>query len=248
MKKIFSIYLFLISLGISAYPIPYSIEFPDNSDKPLPAVILLHTSGGKYSTSNMTSFYRKKGYVVYMPDFFQRHGITPKTRHETWTTYKEEIKKELEEIVELMKMNPSIDPNNIFAVGFSNGGYWATYLAGKGLVNAAASHFGVWNEYLGRGRTRCGSDDPADFLSPTSSPVLALHPKYDSVQRLECVEKGWDRARRNGFDKLEIHIYPDKDVTHAWHTENRKKNYHYNQAVLNDSTERTDIFFRKFMK
>jgi dienelactone hydrolase len=121
-------------------------------------------------------------------------------------------------------------------------------LLGKVLLTPPASHFGVWNEYLGRGRTRCGSDDPADFLSPTSSPVLALHPKYDSVQRLECVEKGWDRARRNGFDKLEIHIYPEKDVTHAWHTENRKKNYRYNQVVLNDSTERTDTFFRRFMK
>ena len=63
---------------------------------------------------------------------------------ETFSTYREAIEGELDEIVALAKNDPKVQKQNVFAVGFSNGGFWATYLAGKKRVRAAASHYGVW--------------------------------------------------------------------------------------------------------
>ena len=56
--------------------------------------------------------------------FFKRHGITKSNRFGTWTTYRTQIEQELVEIIGLMKVDPKVDPTNLYAVGFSNGGYW----------------------------------------------------------------------------------------------------------------------------
>jgi poly(3-hydroxybutyrate) depolymerase len=101
---------------------------------------------------------------------------------ETFDKYREEIEKELAAIIALMKTDPKIDSKNIFAVGFSNGGFWASYLAGKGMVTAAASHYGVWKACYGRD---CFNDYPVKYFSSTSSPLLALHGTQDSTQKLE---------------------------------------------------------------
>ena len=59
---------------------------------------------------------------------------------DTFDKYREDIEKELVAIIALMKADPKIDKKNIFAVGFSNGGLWASFMAGKANGNAAASH------------------------------------------------------------------------------------------------------------
>jgi poly(3-hydroxybutyrate) depolymerase len=78
-----------------------------------------------------------------MPDFFERHELSSNNRFETWTTFRGLIEKELSQIVEIMKKDKRVDPNNIFAVGYSNSGYWASYLTATNQVNAGASHFSV---------------------------------------------------------------------------------------------------------
>ena len=100
---------------------------------PFPAVLALHTSGGFRSINHLFQRYVNDGFAVYVPDFFTSHGITTRKRMETFSTYREDIEKK-----------------NVFAVGFSNGGFWVCYLTGNSEVNAGVSHYGVWKANRGR--------------------------------------------------------------------------------------------------
>ena len=87
------------------------------------------------------------------------------------------IEKELIEIVNLIKKDTKIDNKNIFAVGYSNGGYWASFLAAKNYVNAGASYYGVWKW------SRTFNGYPAKYFSEKSNPVLALIGMKDTIQK-----------------------------------------------------------------
>mgnify|MGYP001262957127 CR=1 FL=1 len=199
---------------VAGAPIYHRRAYPTGSG-PFPAVISLHTSGGAKGSSTLIENYRKgpwlkSGYAWYAPNFFDRHGITKRSRMETFDEYRENIEKELTAIIALMKTDPKIDSKNIFAVGFSNGGFWASYLAGKGVVNAAVSHYGVWKACFGRD---CENDYPMKYFSGSGSPTLALHGDEDSTQRMTFAEDAWDEIKvLEG--KLETHVY--KDAGHAW--------------------------------
>ena len=128
---------------------------------------------------------------------------------DTFDKYREDIEKELVAIIALMKVDPKIDNKNIFAVGFSNGGFWASFLAGKANVNAAASHYGVWKGCMGR---NCVNSYPVEYFSPKSSPLLALHGDDDSTQKLSYFEATWDQI--DDTPKIERHVY--EGAGHAW--------------------------------
>ena len=113
--------LFLFSTSLNAEPIFHEKRYP-NGNKLFPAVILLHTSGG-YNKSvyynGHGDYFIKNSFAIYVPDFFSRHNIKSKTRGRTWGKYLKDIEAELSEIVAIMKRDPKIDRNNIFAVGLS---------------------------------------------------------------------------------------------------------------------------------
>jgi len=143
MKKIlycFSVLFICFSFFVSAEPIKFKTYYPKGNG-PFPVVISLHTSGGPFSKwmTIRSMMFVEQGFAIYEPDFFTRHKITSKTRGDTWTKYRKDIESELSEIVALAKKDPKIDSKNTFAIGWSNGGYWATYLAATKEINAAAS-------------------------------------------------------------------------------------------------------------
>jgi len=197
----------------SGSPIYHRRAYPTGSG-PFPAVISLHSSGGARGSRNLIENYRKEtwlkaGYAWYAPNFFDRHGITNNTRMDTFEVYREDIEKELAAIIALMKTDPKIDSKNIFAIGFSNGGFWTSYLAGKGLVTAAASHYGVWKACLG---SDCTNEYPVKYFSSTSSPFLALHGEADSTQKIEYYKDAYNEIKNT--PNYEQHIYPDGG--HVW--------------------------------
>ena len=101
-----------------AEPIYHEKYYPDGSG-PFPVVIALHTSGGFKSVKHLIQRYVDDGFAVYAPDFYKRHGLTPRTRMETFDRFREDIEKDLSEIVDLMKNDPKVQKKNIFATGFS---------------------------------------------------------------------------------------------------------------------------------
>ena len=221
---------------------------------PFPAIIALHTSGGFQSTNTLIENFRsetwvKAGYAWYAPNFFAKHGITTATRMDTFKEYREDIEKELAAIITLMKADPKIDSKNIFAVGFSNGGFWTSFLAGEGIVTAAASHYGVWRASMGRWQ----NPYPAAYFSSKSSPLLALHGDGDSTQKLKFFELAWSLI--DDTPKIERHIY--EGAGHAWDCFPSfpglkkictNKFEAPNREVTNDALKRTLAFFKKHAK
>ena len=234
------IYFFIISAAFSD-PIYHEKKYPSGNG-PFPAVILLHSSGG-FKSNQMLNYlgddYIENGFAIYAPDFFKRHGITTETRKKTWTTFREPIEKELSEIVELVKKDNKIDSKNVFAVGFSNGGYWATYLAGTKQVNAASSHYGVWTFKGGL------NGYPVKYVKKDCSPLLVLHPIKDQIQKIEYVKSHIEKAKKT-CAKVKVHYYTNGG--HAWESQKYKGGVGYNKDVWKDAVTRTINFFRENKK
>ena len=107
------IILFLLMGNARAEPIYNEKYYPDGSG-PFPAVIALHTSGGFKTVKHLIQRYVNDGFAVYAPDFFKRHGITPRTRMMSFDRFREDIEKDLSEIVALMKKDPKVQEKNVF--------------------------------------------------------------------------------------------------------------------------------------
>jgi dienelactone hydrolase len=241
MYRLLIVIYFLISSAVFSEPIYHEKKYPSGNG-PFSAVILLHSSGGfksDYIMSYIGSDYLKNGFAIYAPDFFKRHDITSQTRKKTWTTFRVAIEKELSEIVELVKKDKKIDPNNIFAVGFSNGGYWATYLSATKQVNAASSHYGVWTFAGGL------NGYPARYVKKNCNPLLVLHPKKDQVQKFQYVESHIYKAKKT-CSAVKVHYYDEGG--HAWESQKYQGGVGYNKDVWKDAVNKTIVFFKNNMK
>ena len=241
MSRILIVICFFITSLAFSDPIYYEKKYPSGNG-PFPAVILLHSSGG-FKSNQMLNYlgddYIENGFAIYAPDFFKRHGITTETRKKTWTTFRKPIEKELSEIVELVKKDKKIDSKNVFAVGFSNGGYWATYLAGTKQVNAASSHYGVWTFKGGL------NGYPVKYVKKDCSPLLVLHPIKDQIQKIEYVKSHIEKAKKT-CAKVKVHYYTNGG--HAWESQKYKGGVGYNKDVWKDAVTRTINFFRENKK
>ncbi len=218
----------------SAESIFYEARYPASTGAPVPAVIALHSSGGYASVAGKVGGFVDAGYAVFTPDFFKKHGITTATRFDTWGIYRTDIEQELSELVQLMKKDPKVDPQNIFAVGYSNGGYWVAFLAAKGVVNAGVAHYGVWsfpNNVNGY---------PASYFSPTSHPMLALVGLNDQTQKSKFVLPQVERAQKLS-PAVQLHTY---QATHGWDCKVCNAEYVRNEEVTADALNRTLEFFR----
>ena len=219
----------------------YHEKFYPGGSGPFPAVIVLHTSGGFKTVKYLIQRYVDDGFAVYAPDFFVKHGITPRSRMDTFDRFREDIEKDLSAVVGLMRNDPKVQKENIFASGFSNGGFWVSYLTGSSKVSAGVTHYGVWKANFGREMT---NPYPMKYFSKFSTPILALHGDDDETQRPKFAEEAWDEIKSRGAT-LETHIY--SDAGHAWDRKNHRK-YTYNESVTKDSHKRTIEFFRKYMR
>jgi dienelactone hydrolase len=230
----------IFSSSARAEAIYHEKFYPDGSG-PFPAVIVLHSSGGFERVKHRIQQYVDDGFVVYAPDFFVKHSITRSNRMETFDSFREAIEKDLSEIVFLMRNDPKVQKDNIFATGFSNGGFWVGYLTGTSKVSAGVSHFGVWKANRGREMT---NPYPMKYFSKSSTPILALHGDDDGTQKLKFAEEAWDELKSRGAT-LETHVY--SGVGHAWDVKNHRR-YVYNESAAKDSHKRTIEFFKKYLK
>lgn len=241
MKKrlnVLTFFLGFILLGYSstayAEPIFHEKHYPTGNG-PFPVIIALHASNGYKTVKKAIKGFTKAGYAVYTPNFFKRHGIRHKNRFETWTKYRLEIEKELIEIVEAAKLDTKIDSKNVFSVGYSNGGYWASFLTAKNHVNAGASHYGVWSW------PRTHNGYPAKYFSQDSNPLLALHGDKETVQRLKWVKPQINKAAKKSTN-FKYHIF--SGVGHSWDCKSCIKDG-YNSEVSKKALTMTISFFKE---
>ena len=131
-----------------------------------------------------------------------------------------------------------ITTTNVFAVGFSNGGYWASYLSATGSVNAGISHYGVWDFP--------GNVDgyPVKYFHIASNPVLALIGKNDQTQRYERVLPQVQKAEKLS-PRVVWKIY---EASHSWDCLVCNQEYIYNDAVTKDAFKSTLDFIKENTK
>ena len=173
-----------IKIGVS-HNMNAQLMTPDGPG-PYPAILLLHTSGGlQAGDTDYAKHLVASGYVVLLPEFLAAYGITAETRQLTFTSDADSIYADFLASIGMLRKMPAVNPGQIAAIGFSNGGYFALWLAASGEVNAGISYYGAV--------TGAGTDPMMNrfqqLFTPSSSPVLILHGSDDSTVKLLFAER-----------------------------------------------------------
>lgn len=238
MIRFFFLILFIFPSFSHADDIIFHEKFYPDGNGPFPAVILLHTSGGYSTVKKNIRPFLNKGYAVYTPDFFVKYCITKKNRFETWTKYRKPIENDLVNLVKKLKMDPKIDKQNVFASGYSNGGYWASFLAAKKIINAGVSQYGVWKW------PRTFNGYPARYFDQNSNGVLALIGFKDTIQRYSRNSSEISKIEIKS-KKFEVFIF--KNAGHSWDCSRCRKDG-YSQEVTKEALDKSIKFFEKYTK
>jgi carboxymethylenebutenolidase len=205
---------------------------------PYPAILVLHTSGGLQSGDlDFAKRLVQEGYVALVPAFLEAYGIRAQTRQATFTTLAQSIYADFVASLDLLRRSEKVDGKKLAAIGFSNGGYFALWLAATGQVQAGVSYYGA---LTGAGTDRSLSRFRQAFAS-TSAPVLVLHGANDStVPVRNAIEL--DSILAAAQSPHEFHQYPG-----AEHRFDRDSGAGHETAAA-DAWLRTRTFLRKLLK
>jgi len=216
---------------------PTTIYVPEGTGiKPL--ILVIQSSGGlRFADHNYAKALTKEGYISVVPDFFTAYDITNRTKRETWTEYRDEIHEDFTTIITQIKSMSKTPSKNVFAVGFSNGGYWAAALAARGDIDAGVSYYGAYSEGgTIRGRSALESGSIIEEADSDSAPLLMFHGTEDSTVPLKVAENFEDL-----YPNVEAHYYDDVD--HAYERESRYDSY--DEETAKDSWEKTLKFLKE---
>lgn len=205
---------------------------------PYPAILVLHTSGGLQSGDvEYAKRLVQEGYVALIPSFMEAYGIRAKTRQLSFTTSAEPLYADFVSILDLLRHNEKVAGKKIGAIGFSNGGYFALWLAATGQVQAGVSYYGAL--------TGAGTDKSLSryrqVFSKTSAPVLILHGIDDSTVPVnKAIEL--DSILNAAQTRHEFYQYPG-----AEHRFERDRGAD-NDAAATDAWGRTQAFLSRILK
>jgi carboxymethylenebutenolidase len=200
---------------------------------PYPAVLVLHTSGGlKPGDIAYAKRLAAEGYVTLVPAFLDAYGLASFSRQESFTTYADRIYADFVDAIAKLRANPKVAGGKVAAVGFSNGGYFAMWLAATGKVDAGVSYYGALS---GAGSDKSLSRFNAVFKA-ASSPVLILHGTSDRTVPVAAAERLEGIVEKAG-SPVAIHLY--KGVDHSF---DRNLRNDATRDAAADAWERTQRF------
>lgn len=105
------------------------LRFPLFGEKRMPAVVLVHGSGGIGSNvRDWADLLNKQGYAVFLLDSFSGRGIASTVEDQTRLSAAAMLYDSWRAL-ELLSKHPRIDPSRIAIMGFSKGGFAALYSA-----------------------------------------------------------------------------------------------------------------------
>jgi carboxymethylenebutenolidase len=205
---------------------------------PYPAILVLHTSGGmRPDDLEFAKGLVKQGYVVLVPYFLEAYGIEAKTRQATFTTYAQPIYADFVASLKLLRKHPKVDGKKLGAIGFSNGGYFALWLAAIGQVQAGVSYYGAL--------TGAGTDKALDLFRQVftsgSAPVLILHGDRDSTVAVKYAIE-LDSILTAARSPHEFHQYAGAE--HRFDRDWGGKN----KEAVTDAWQRTQAFLNQALK
>jgi carboxymethylenebutenolidase len=205
---------------------------------PYPAILVLHTSGGLQSGDlEFAKRLVQEGYVTLVPSFLEAYGIRPQNRQSAFTIYAEPIYLDFIASLETLRSNEKVNGKKVAAIGFSNGGYFALWLAGTGQVQAGISYYGAL--------TGAGTDKSLNrfrqAFSSKSAPVLILHGSDDSTVPVKnAIEL--DTILNAAQSPHEFHQYVGAE--HRFERDSGASN----EAAAADAWQRSQAFLNEFLK
>jgi dienelactone hydrolase len=172
-------------------------------DKPMPVVIYLHGCFGinRSHDASWASLLKEQGFIVVMPDSMARPGRIPNCdpKIKGGNFFPNAFKYRQEEITYAMEQAQKaawVDKNNIFLMGFSEGGVGA----------AQSTHTGFAGRII-MGWSCTNKNNPAfdGIFSPKDSPVLAIASENDDWRigkptAGSCGNKAQDRTNFKNID------------------------------------------------
>jgi carboxymethylenebutenolidase len=221
-----------VTQNMSAY-----LYTPDGNG-PYPGILLLHTSGGLGSADiafaqQLTS----QGYVVLVPAFMAAYGITGRTRQATFTTFADPIYADFVSALDMLSHNPKVAGRKLGAIGFSNGGYFAMWLAATNKVQAGVAYYGA----LTGAATDRGLSRFRTVFTKDSAPVLILHGMADETVPVAAAENLGEIVKAAG-SPYEIQLYDG--ASHEF----ERTGGGQNAAAAADAWPRTLAFFAKYLQ
>ena len=233
-----------LMLGVNSN-MPTTVYVP-NGNGPRPMILVIHTSGGlRKGEHEYAEALSKIGFLSIVPDFYAPYELTVKKKKLTWTKYQTEIHNDFKSIISDVKKLSQQPIEKVFAVGFSNGGYWSAMLAAASDIDAGVSYYGAYTE---GGTCRKPDLESCSILSATnsgSSPLLSIHGEDDKVVKIHLAEafEGLYRFAA-GDEKLEVQHYDD--ANHAFNLKYNYKGKYYNEEVSRMAWEKTLEFLKKY--
>lgn len=172
---------------------------------PYPGVLILHTSGGlEEADLAFAKALANEGYVCMLPAFMAAYGLTAASREETFTRDATSIYADLVGALGVLQHNPKIQGSKLAAIGFSNGGYFAVWLALTNKVQAAVGYYGA---YSGAGTDKAQTRF-AKIATASSAPILILHGANDSTVPVQAARR-LASILESAHAPYEIQVYRD---------------------------------------
>lgn len=200
---------------------------------PYPGVLVLHTSGGLQQAD--LDFARKladQGYACLVPAFMEAYGITARTRQQTFTGDARDIYNDFINAIEVLRNSDKVAGGKVAAIGFSNGGFFAMWLAATGRVDAGVSYYGALSG--------AGTDKELTRFSSTfnraSAPVLILHGMSDATVPVAAAQH-LEQIVKSAGSPYEIQLYSGVD-----HVFERSARNDVTIAAAADAWDRTLTF------
>ena len=205
---------------------------------PYPGVLVLHTSSGlREADIAYAQALARVGYVALVPAFMNAYAISSAQRRESFTTRAGAIYADLVSALDTLRQNKLVRGGKLGAVGFSNGGYFAMWLAATGKVAAGVSYYGALSG--------AGSDIQQlrfrQAFTKASAPVLILHGTEDRTVPVGAAKRLAGIATAAG-SVHELWLYDG-----AEHQFERDLALTANQQAANDAWARTMGFFGKYL-
>ena len=196
-----------ISVKVGVKKNMYATLITPDGPGPYPGMLVLHTSGGLQQAD--LDYARKladQGYVCLVPAFMEAYGITGKTRQQTFTGSARDIYNDFLAALDFLKSSDKVAGSKIGAIGFSNGGYFAMWLAATGKVDAGVSYYGAL--------TGAATDKELTRFSSTfnsaSAPILILHGMSDATVPVAAAQR-LEQIVKSAGSPYEIQLYSGVD-------------------------------------
>ncbi len=212
-----------------------AVFFAPDGPGPFPGVLVLETSAGvKQADWAFAGRLAGEGYVCLVPSHLEAYGAIGQERSLGFTTYASQIYADLVQAADVLKRHDKVGGGKVGAVGFSNGGYFAMWLAATGTIQAGVSYYGA----LTGSATDIAQTRFRGVFAAHSSPVLILHGEQDRTVPVQAARRSVGILQAAGAP-YEAYFYPNAD-----HSFERGGD----AAATADAWRRTLAFLGKYLK